>query len=124
AEAYDEPAAAVPLIREKVAHVLARAGTAPSSHNEKRLKNIVENHPRDELFQMTEDELLDEALGILHLYNRPRVKLFERRDPFDRFASVLLFLPRDHYNSDLAARAGQSLARAYRGRVPASYPSF
>ncbi|MDB5496353.1 MAG: NAD-glutamate dehydrogenase [Phenylobacterium sp.] len=124
AEAYDQPASAVPLIREKVAHVLGRAAMAPGSHNEKRLKNIVENHPRDELFQMTEDDLLAEALGILHLYDRPRVRLFERRDPFDRFASLLLFLPRDHYDSDLAARAGQILAGAYRGRVSASYPSF
>jgi glutamate dehydrogenase len=124
AEAYDEPAGGVPLIREKVAHVMARAGAAPGSHNEKRLKNIVENHPRDELFQMNEDELLAQALGILHLYDRPRVKLFERIDPFERFASVLLFLPRDHYNSDLAHRAGQILAKAYRGRVSASYPSF
>ena len=124
AEAYDEPAFDVPLIREKVARVLARAGAAPGGHSEKRLKNIVENHPRDELFQMTEEDLLGQALGILHLYDRPRVKLFERRDPFERFASVLLFLPRDHYNSDLAARAGQILARAYRGRVSASYPSF
>ncbi len=124
AEAYDQPASAVPLIREKVANVLTRADMPAGSHNEKRLKNIVENHPRDELFQMTEDDLLAEALGILHLYDRPRVRLFERRDPFDRFASVLLFLPRDHYDSDLAARAGQILARAYRGRVSASYPSF
>jgi glutamate dehydrogenase len=124
AEAYDQPASAVPLIREKVANVLARARMAPGSHNEKRLKNIVENHPRDELFQMTEDELLEEALGILHLYDRPRVRLFERRDPFDRFASVLLFLPRDQYDSDLAARAGEILATAYGGRVSASYPSF
>ena len=124
AEAYDQPASAVPLIREKVANVLARARTAPGSHNEKRLKNIVENHPRDELFQMSEDELLEEALGILHLYDRPRVRLFERRDPFDRFASVLLFLPRDQYDSDLAARAGKILAAAYGGRVSASYPSF
>jgi glutamate dehydrogenase len=124
AEAYDEPATDVPLIREKVARALARADAAPGGHNEKRLKNIVENHPRDELFQMGEDELLSQALGILHLYDRPRVKLFERRDPFERFASVLLFLPRDHYNSDLAGRAGQILARGYRGRVSASYPSF
>jgi glutamate dehydrogenase len=124
AEAYDEPATAVPLIREKVARVLARAAMAPGSHNEKRLRNIVENHPRDELFQMGEDELLAEALGILHLYDRPRVGLFERRDPFDRFVSVLLFLPRDRYDSDLAARAGQILATAYGGRVSASYPSF
>ncbi len=124
AEAYDQPASAVPLIREKVANVLRRADAAPGSHNEKRLKNIVENHPRDELFQMTEDDLLAEALGILHLYDRPRVRLFERRDPFDRFASLLLFLPRDQYNSDIAARAGAILAHAYRGRISASYPSF
>ena len=124
AEAYDEPATAVPLIREKVANVLGRAKTAAGGHKEKRLKNLVENHPRDELFQMTEDELLTQALGILHLYDRPRVKLFERRDPFERFASVLLFLPRDRYNSDLAIRAGAILAAAYRGRVSASYPSF
>ena len=124
AEAYDQPATAVPLIREKVGNVVRRAAMAPGSHNEKRLKNIVENHPRDELFQMTEDDLLVEALGILHLYDRPRVRLFERRDPFDRFASLLLFLPRDHYNSELATKAGRILADAYRGRVSASYPSF
>ena len=35
AEAYDQPAGAVPLIREKVANVLRRAGAQPGSHNEK-----------------------------------------------------------------------------------------
>ncbi|MDE2486520.1 MAG: NAD-glutamate dehydrogenase, partial [Alphaproteobacteria bacterium] len=124
AEAYDEPAFEVPLVREKLNHVLARAGVVHGTHNEKRLKNILENHPRDELFQTSEDELLELSLGILHLYDRPRVGLFERRDPFDRFASVLLFLPRDRYTSDLAARAGRILAGAYGGHVSASYPSF
>ncbi|MDB5417288.1 MAG: NAD-specific glutamate dehydrogenase protein [Phenylobacterium sp.] len=124
AEAYDEPASTVPLIREKLARVLGRAEVAPSSHNEKRLKNILENHPRDELFQITEDELLAQSLGILHLYDRPRVGLFERRDPFDRFASVLLFLPKDRYTSDLEARAGRILAGAYGGHVSAAYPTF
>ena len=124
AEAYDEPAHNVPLVRAKVAHVLERAGKVPGSHNEKRLKNIVENHPRDELFQMSEDELLTQALAILHLYDRPRVRLFERQDPFDRFVSVLLFVPRERYDSELQATAGKLLARAYDGRISASYPSF
>ena len=123
-EAYDEPAHSVPLIRAKVARVLARAGKAPSAHNEKRLRNILETYPRDELFQASEDDLLAAALGILHLYDRPRVRLFERRDPFDRFASVLLFVPRDRYDSDLRARAGEMLAEAYGGRVSAYYPAF
>jgi glutamate dehydrogenase len=124
AEAYDQPATAVPLIRDKLRRVLERADVAPGSHNEKRLKNILENHPRDELFQISEDELLDQALGILHLYDRPRVGLFERRDPFDRFAAVLLFIPKDRYTSDLEARAGRILAGAYGGHVSASYPHF
>lgn len=124
AEAYDQPASGVPLIREKVARVMKRAGAAPGSYNEKRLKNIVENHPRDELFQVSEDELLKMAVGILHLSDRPRVKLFERRDPFDRFASVLLFVPRDRYDSDLRKRAGELLTEAYGGRLSAYYPSF
>ncbi|WP_337185196.1 NAD-glutamate dehydrogenase [Phenylobacterium sp.] len=124
AEAYDQPAGTVPLVREKVARVLARAGAAPGSYNEKRLKNIVENHPRDELFQISEDDLLRIALGILHLSDRPRVRLFERRDPFGRFASILLFVPRDRYDSDLRKRAGEILAEAYGGRLSAYYPSF
>ncbi len=124
AEAYDQPAVNVPLIREKVARVIQRAGAAPGSHNEKRLKNLVENHPRDELFQMTEDELLAQALGILHVHDRPRVAVFERRDPFDRFVSVLLYVPRDRYDSDVRRRAGDILARAYDGRISAHYPWF
>jgi glutamate dehydrogenase len=124
AEAYDAPATEVPLVRAKVAHVLEKAAMAPGSHNEKRLRTIVENHPRDELFQMTEAELLAQTLGILHLTDRPRVRLFERRDPFDRFAAVLLFLPRDQYDSEVALRAGRILAQGYGGRVSAAYPSF
>ncbi|MBL8553158.1 MAG: NAD-glutamate dehydrogenase [Phenylobacterium sp.] len=124
AEAYDQPATTVPLIREKAARVLRRAGAAPGSYNEKRLRNIVENHPRDELFQIGEDELLEMAQGILHLADRPRVRLFERRDPFDRFASVLLFVPRERYDSDLRRKAGELLTEAYGGRLSAYYPSF
>ena len=124
AEAYDEPVGLVPLVREKVARVLARAKAAPGSYNEKRLKNVLDNHPRDELFQIAEGELYDQAQGILHLYERPRVKMFERRDPFDRFVSVLLFVPRDRYDSDLRKRAGEILTRAYGGRLSAYYPSF
>jgi len=124
AEAYDEPASFVPLIRQKVARVMQRVGAAKGSYSEKRLKNIVDNHPRDELFQITEDELLATAQGILHLADRPRVKLFERRDPFNRFVSVLLYVPRDRYDSDLRKRAGEILAAAYGGRLSAYYPSF
>ncbi len=124
AEAYQEPARVTPLIRRKIEHVLARAGDNPSAYTEKRLRNIVETFPRDELFQITEDQLLPIAEGILHLYDRPRVRLFVRSDPFDRFVSCLLYVPRDRYDSGVRERASEILARAYGGRVSAYYPSF
>ena len=119
AEAYDEPAHALPLVRRKIDSVLRRAGENPSAHNEKRLRNIVEAYPRDELFQMEEDDLFRIATGILHLSDRPRTRLFIRRDPFDRFVSVLLFVPRDHYDQNVRTRAGAILAKAFGGRVSA-----
>ncbi len=123
-EAYDEPAHAVPLIRAKVAEVLKRAGQMPGSHNAKRLRNILEAHPRDELFQATVEDLLSIALAILHLYDRPRIRLFERRDPYDRFTSIFLYVPRERSDSGLRARAGELLAQAYGGRISAYYPQF
>ena len=124
AEAYEEPVRAVPLIRRKAAQVIERASQTPEGHNAKRLKNVLATYPRDELFQMSADDLLRISLGIIHLYDRPRVRLFPRRDPFDRFVSVLLFLPRDRYDSAVEKKAGEILARGWGGRVSASYPSF
>ncbi len=124
AEAYDKPANEVPLIRAKLASVLAKSGALPGSHNEKRLKSIVENHPRDELFQASETDLLAISQATLHLYDRPRVRLFERRDTYDRFASVMMYVPRERYDSELRAKAGTMLAKAYGGRISAYYPHF
>jgi glutamate dehydrogenase len=124
AEAYETPAHEVPVIRRKVEHVLSQAGKDPEGHSGKRLRNILETWPRDELFQISEDELLSMAMGVLHLYDRPRVRLFARRDPFDRFISVLMFVPRERYDSGVRERAGKILADAYEGRVSAYYPSF
>jgi glutamate dehydrogenase len=124
AQAYDEAAHEVPLVRRKVERVMRRAGQAVGGHNEMRLSNILESYPRDELFQMDEEELLDIALGILHLSDRPKAKLFVRRDPFDRFISILFYAPRSRLDSSLIERVGQMLAQAYGGHVSAVHPSY
>jgi glutamate dehydrogenase len=123
-EAYDAPARETPLLRQKVERVMAAAGFAHGSHNAIRLANILETYPRDELFQMRVLELLATSLDILHLTDRPRAKLFIRHDPFDRFVSVLFYVPRERYDSDLSQRAGVILAEAFGGRISAYYPSY
>jgi glutamate dehydrogenase len=119
--AYSQNSREIPLLRRKVANCLARAGFAPASHDGKALAHILETYPRDELFQISENELYDIALGILHLQERQRIALFTRRDPFERFVSCLVYVPRDRYNTELRLRIQDILARAYNGTVSAYY---
>jgi glutamate dehydrogenase len=122
--AYTRSVRAIPYIRRKVDAVIRRAGFDPASHSGKALVNVLETYPRDELFQIDEDTLYQFALAILQLGERPRVRVLPRRDRFDRFVSVLVYLPRDRYDSRIRERIGKYLATTFQGRVSAFYPFF
>lgn len=122
--AYTRAARSIPYLRRKIDKVLARAGFDPASHSGKALVNVLETYPRDELFQVDDDFLYRFSLEILQLDERPRVRVLARRDRFDRFVSILVFVPRDRYSSTTRARIGNYLAEAYKGRLSAFYPFF
>src|ERR1700730_616318 len=68
--AYSRSPRAIPLLRRKVWQLIRRSGFGPSSHDGKALQHILDNYPRDELFQIGEDELYEIATGILNLQER------------------------------------------------------
>ncbi len=119
--AYTAEAEDIPYLRQKVRRVLARAGFEPSGHSGKALAHVLNTFPRDELYQIGDEELLDTALGILHLQERQRTALFVRKDPFERFMSCLVFVPRDRYNTQLRMRIQGILEKAFCGRTAAFY---
>ncbi len=119
--AYNRSPWEIPLLREKVETVAKRAGFSPQSHDGKALAHILETYPRDELFQINADELLDTALGILNLQDRQRVALFIRRDPYERFLSCFVYLPRDWLSTELRHRIQGILCKAFNGRLSNFY---
>ena len=122
--AYTRSAHGIPYLRRKLASVESRAGFDPGSHSGKALANVLEHYPRDELFQVDEPTLYQNAIAILQLDERPRVRVLPRRDRFDRFVSVLVYVPRERYDSDIRAKIGTYLASIFVGRVSAYYPFF
>ena len=84
--------------------------------------NVLESYPRDELFQVDVDTLLSASPRDHELYERPRVRVLARPDRFDRFVSILVFVPRDRYDSTVRQRVGDLLAEAFKGRLSAAYP--
>jgi glutamate dehydrogenase len=122
--AYTRSPSAIPLLRRKIEAVVAASGFNPAGHSGKALINVLESFPRDELFQIDAEMLADMAHGILRLEERPRSRLFVRRDRFDRFVSAFAFIPRDRFNSDVRQRVGEIIAKAFHGKVVSFSPSF
>ena len=118
------PNADVPLLRRKLEKVLEQSGAVPSGHTGKALLHTLETYPRDELFQIDIPTLFEFSTAIATLIDRPRVRVLPRIDRFDNFVSVLVYLPRDGYTSDLRSRVGAYLADRYEGRVSTYYPHF
>ncbi|MGY6499415.1 MAG: NAD-glutamate dehydrogenase [Acidimicrobiales bacterium] len=99
--AYTETVTRLPLVRHKAAEIVLRAGFSPGSHDANRLVNVIEEHPRDELFQASVDELLPTVLAIVGLYERHHVRLFVRHDSFGRSVSCIVYVPRDRFRTEV-----------------------
>ena len=122
--AYTRSTRSIPYLRRKVDAIVTRAGFDPDGHSGKALVNVLENYPRDELFQIDEDTLYQFALAVLQLDERPRIRVLPRSDRFNRFVSILVYVPRERYDSGVRKAIGDYLADVYKGRVSAFYPFF
>ncbi len=114
--AYVTRVSEIPVVRRKVKAVLDRSGFTFGSHDYKTLEALLDDYPRDELFQISVADLLAITTGILNLQERRQVRLFTRYDDYDRFVSCLVFLPRERYNTANRLRVQQLLLEAYDGR--------
>jgi glutamate dehydrogenase len=107
--AYTESLTRIPLLRDRAAAVLKRIGFSPMSHDGKALMDTLETYPRDELFHTTVDELAPMAEQAMHARERRQLRLFIRRDTYGRYVSVLVYLPRDRYNTAVRERFSEIL---------------
>jgi len=115
--AYHSSPADIPLLRRKLDAVIEHFGLPPQSHDAKAVVNVIEMFPRDELFQTPTIELIPMVRGIVNLYERRRVRLFVRRDSYERFYSCLVYVPRDRYSTEVRER----IERIVRARFGATH---
>ncbi|MCP2250308.1 NAD-glutamate dehydrogenase [Lentzea aerocolonigenes] len=89
----------IPVIERRVREVIHRAGFPLQSYSGQRMLEVIQNYPRTELFSVDSDTLYQTTTGVIALAERRRLRLFLRRDPFGRFFSCLVYLPRDRYTT-------------------------
>ncbi|WP_188860353.1 NAD-glutamate dehydrogenase [Marinobacterium nitratireducens] len=108
---YIQSVRRIPLVRRKVEAVLQHSRLLPRGHDWKALLQILETYPRDELFQIGQDELCRTAIAILQMQERRQIRVFVRRDSCGRFFSCLVYSPRDIYSTDYRLRVEAVLLR-------------
>lgn len=112
--AYNQATANIPVLRNKVQRILSMSGYYEGSHSWKELANIIENFPRDELFQALEEDMLEIGMGIVQVQDRDMLRVFVRRDPFGRFLSCMVYVARERYNTEFR-RATQRILQKFFG---------
>ncbi len=113
--AYSESVVRVPVLRQKASEVMRRTGYSEHSHGGKAVMDVLETYPRDELFQTPVDELARVVEKVAHLKERRQVRMFVRRDPYGRYLSSLVYLPRDRYTTAVRKRMEALLLDALGG---------
>ena len=122
--AYTRSVRTIPLMRHKAQALLEGWKTRRGGHSAKALANVIEEWPRDEFFQASLDVLRAHTRAAVALEERPRVRVLPRVDKFDRFVSVLVYVPRERYDTRVRAAVGDLLSERFDGRVTAFYPDF
>ncbi|WP_420598468.1 NAD-glutamate dehydrogenase [Neptuniibacter sp.] len=97
---YIQSSRQIPVVRRKVDRVMEMSGLHPYGHDWKELLQILEIHPRDDLFQVSVQDLFNTVIDILQIHERRQIRLFVRKDYFDQFYSCLVYSPRDIYSTD------------------------
>jgi glutamate dehydrogenase len=113
--AYHMSPREIPVLRKKVEQVIGHFGLDPQSHDAKAVLHVLETYPRDELFQAPVADLIRIARGVVNLYERRTVRLLARRDPFQRFYSLLIYVPRDRYSTEVRQRIEQIVLEGFGG---------
>lgn len=102
----------VPMIGDKLERIFQRSGLNPAGHYGKTLRQIMEVHPREELFTVSEQQLYDTLIGIWQINERRRVRLFVSPDPYEKFINCMVYFPRDTYRTDVREKAQRLLMDA------------
>jgi glutamate dehydrogenase len=120
---YNESARQIPVVRRKVEQVMALSGLDSNNHDGRELARILEQFPRDELFQADVDSLFRMSGAINQIQERRQVRLFARPDPHGKFFNCLVYMPRDLYNTEKRVQIQATLCDSL-GAVQSEFTTY
>ncbi|MEN9923430.1 MAG: hypothetical protein RIS09_944 [Actinomycetota bacterium] len=113
-EAYTNSVLEIPVMSTTASLVLKMSGYKEKSHDYRNLLQFLDTFPRDEMLQVSAVWLKNLSEEVLIHRGHREVNVFLHKDRFSKFISVLLFIPRDSYDTDTRIRIEEYLKHTLR----------
>jgi glutamate dehydrogenase len=99
----------MPVLRHKITTVDIFSGLRKISHDGRNFDRMLRTHPRDELLLATDQDLLSAFLPMVKQKYGNELRFVWRVDPWQRFVSVFIYMPKPLYNETFVSRTGEFL---------------
>ncbi|PTQ89557.1 NAD-glutamate dehydrogenase domain-containing protein [Agitococcus lubricus] len=99
----------MPVLRHKITTVDIFSGLRKISHDGRNFDRMLRTHPRDELLLASEQDLLNAFLPMVKQKYGNELRFVWRVDPWQRFVSIFIYLPKPLYNETFVSRTGEFL---------------
>ncbi|MEX1056250.1 MAG: NAD-glutamate dehydrogenase domain-containing protein, partial [Natronospirillum sp.] len=71
---------------------------------------MLNNFPRDDLKLSSVEELLTTNMAVLSIQERKQIRVFTRQDPYGKFVTALVYLPREIFNTEVRLQIQDMIA--------------
>lgn len=117
ANALQQDASTIPILRRKLREILEAEGAAKGSHDYNLILQLFNSMPKEELFLSTVPELAQVIETVMEVEGADEVRVTAHPDPLSRGVNALVILPRHRFSDDVREKVQEALVREYRGSV-------
>ncbi|GAA4821530.1 glutamate dehydrogenase [Marinicella pacifica] len=114
-QATNTSPAEIPYIKTKIKQLIKQFDFEANSHSEKMLIHIIDSFPRDEVMQSNTKELFYAIYQSLAIQEKVTTQVIARVDKFGRYASFMIYVPRDLFNTKVRHKIQDLVTRAVDG---------
>ncbi|PKG80929.1 NAD-glutamate dehydrogenase [Colwellia sp. 75C3] len=107
----------IPFLNAKLAQVLQQLNLKLDSHDYRNFNHILAVLPKRELYESSVEQLLNLAKSIHSLNVRSNAGVFIRENDFNEQVSVLVFVSKDAFCTDLRDEIEDELSSTYQGEI-------
>jgi len=99
----------MPVLRHKLSSLDLVSGLRKLSHEGRNFDRLLRTHPRDELLLANDQDLLNAFLPMVKQKYGNELRFIWRKDPWQRFVSVFIYLPKPIFSETFVSRTAEFL---------------